>query len=96
MTSRLLKKAVYMEFKVNTEKLIDNVLSNIYKDELVYVRELVSNSIDAKASKINIKIFHEKNIVCFYDNGHGMDASDLEKYIGTIASSSKTNCETIG
>ncbi len=60
-----------------------------------YIRELVQNSIEANASKIVIDVcwplveqYGWKMMVI--DNGHGMKPSEMEKHLGNLASSGKT------
>jgi molecular chaperone HtpG len=88
-------KSIYtMEFKADTKNLLKN-LKSLYKQEDIFVRELVSNSIDAGAKRVFLTFY--KDSLAFADDGCGMDGDDLQKYIGSIACTSKTgNGESIG
>lgn len=58
-----------------------------------YIRELVQNSIEAGATSVEIFPYSKGAIgtrMCIADNGTGMSASDMVKYLGSYNSSSKS------
>lgn len=71
------KKSVNLdEFKFRISSQLKNIIGKeLITDDYVAVFELVKNSFDAYAKKINI-IFGEKNII-IADDGKGMDKEDL-------------------
>jgi len=60
------------KFDADVKRLLNNILTNIYKDDEIFIRELISNSIDAGAQQIKIFSDGNENIV-FTDDGIGMD-----------------------
>ncbi len=91
------------KFKAESKQLLDLMINSIYSSKDIFLRELISNSSDAldkrhfvsltdennKYDKLKIKININKDerTIEIIDNGIGMDATDLEKNLGTIASS---------
>ena len=83
------------EFKSSSKRVLDLMINSIYTNKEIFLRELLSNASDAldklsyKAltdNSINInKADLEINII--RDSGIGMDASELENNLGTIAES---------
>ena len=59
-------------------ELIQTLSSSLYKNAYYVLDELISNSYDADATKVDIKISQERLIL--RDNGAGMDRTDLENY----------------
>jgi molecular chaperone HtpG len=86
---------------VNTENILPIIKKWLYSDHEIFLRELISNSFDAitkrnkialKESldisvngKINITIDEKKKTITISDNGLGMDADEIQKYINQIA-----------
>ena len=66
------------------KKLNSNLINQIAAGEVVddpssIIKELIENSIDAKATKINISIFNSGvDSIIIKDNGSGMSKSDLQ------------------
>ena len=61
-----------------------------------HLRELVQNAIESKATKIDLlnePTLAKKDIfkLCVRDNGEGMTASEMYKYLGSMNSSSKSS-----
>jgi hypothetical protein len=54
------------------ERVFSLLSKDLYKDKLSFVRELIQNSYDAKASKIVIEIDRERKTITFTDDGNGM------------------------
>ncbi len=87
---------------VNTEKLLPIIKKWLYSDKDIFLRELVSNAVDAitklkqvaltsdgkiKAAdpRIDVIIDKKKDTLTISDNGIGMTADEIKKYINQIA-----------
>ena len=91
------------EFKAESKRLLDLMINSIYTHKEIFLRELISNASDAidklnylslneeGISRENLKIeisFDENNkTITIKDNGIGMNESELEENLGTIAKS---------
>ncbi len=83
------------QLKIHSENILPIIKKWLYSDKDIFVRELVSNSCDAilKCKKlegdqdfcIDVKIDAKKKLLTFSDNGIGMTADEVEKYIAQIA-----------
>lgn len=88
--------------KVQTENIFPIIKKFLYSDHEIFLRELVSNAVDASQKikvltqsgenktelgelKIEIKIDSENKTLSVIDNGIGMTADEVEKYINQIA-----------
>ena len=60
-------------------ELIQTLSSSLYKSGYYVLDELISNSYDADATKVEIQISQEKLLI--FDNGIGMDRKGLENYL---------------
>ena len=92
------------EIRINTENIFPIIKKAVYSDHEIFLRELVSNAVDAISKrrmasiagdcencenpKVNISIDREKNILKISDNGIGMSDSEIKKYINQVAFSS--------
>jgi molecular chaperone HtpG len=87
---------------VSTENIFPIIKKFLYSDHEIFLRELVSNSVDAckklqalralgeapsseELSKVQILIDKEAKTIKIVDNGIGMTAEEVEKYINQIA-----------
>lgn len=71
------------------------IFASLYSDNRAPLRELVTNSIDAEATRIDVKI--EKDSISVMDNGEGLTADDMDRIATSIASSIKAeNPDKIG
>ncbi len=84
---------------IEKENIFQIIKENIYDEKDAFIREIISNSRDAivkhqKLSgltdetggyRIDITIDMEKNTIRFEDNGLGMDAEEIERYINNVA-----------
>ena len=80
---------------VNTDNILPVIKKWLYSDKDIFIRELVSNSCDAISKMKQIKpaenyfakvIIDKKNkTLTFSDNGIGMTADEIEKYIAQVA-----------
>ncbi|MBR2967206.1 MAG: molecular chaperone HtpG [Clostridia bacterium] len=107
------------KFKAESQRLLELMINSIYTNKEIFLRELISNASDAidklhfvsltdegasRDFKIEIAIDEKERTLTVIDNGIGMNESDLEDNLGTIASSGtfkfksehKTDEELIG
>ncbi len=90
------------QFKTESKRVLDLMINSIYTNKEIFLRELISNASDATdklkfisltdgevTSDFKITITPDKSArtLTIEDNGIGMTETDLEKNIGTIASS---------
>lgn len=81
--------------KIHTENILPIIKKWLYSEKDIFVRELVSNSCDAMRKlqilgkledpRIDITIDKNAKTITFSDNGIGMTAEEVEKYIAQIA-----------
>lgn len=83
--------------KIHSENILPIIKKWLYSEKDIFVRELVSNACDAISKfrtlcenpseplQIDISIDKEKRTLTFSDNGIGMTAEEVEKYIAQIA-----------
>tara|TARA_Y100001968_G_scaffold321506_1_gene356040 strand:+ start:39550 stop:41457 length:1908 start_codon:yes stop_codon:yes gene_type:complete len=92
------------QIQIHTENIFPIIKKAVYSDHEIFLRELVSNSVDAINKRrmvsmsgeclegdegiINIKINRENKTLTFSDNGIGMTAEEIKKYINQVAFSS--------
>ena len=90
---------------IHTENIFPIIKKSLYTDHEIFLRELISNSVDAiqklkmvsfagevdgelDAPEIQIIIDKEKKTLSISDNGIGMTADEVKKYINQVAFSS--------
>jgi molecular chaperone HtpG len=90
---------------IHTENIFPIIKKSLYTDHEIFLRELVSNAVDAIAKlkmisrsgefsgeirepEINLVIDKEKKTLSVSDNGIGMTADEIKKYINQVAFSS--------
>ncbi|WP_017304279.1 molecular chaperone HtpG [Spirulina subsalsa] len=90
---------------IHTENIFPIIKKSLYTDHEIFLRELISNSVDAIAKlkmisyagevdgdlpepEITINIDKEKKTLSVSDNGIGMTADEVKKYINQVAFSS--------
>ena len=92
------------KIRINTENIFPIIKKAVYSDHEIFLRELVSNSVDAISKRrmasvagecencekpqVNISINKENNTLTISDNGIGMDDKEIKKYINQVAFSS--------
>ena len=101
-------KTVYMQkgnIRVQTENIFPIIKKFLYNEHDIFIRELVSNAIDATQKlktlsslgeakgelgdlKVTLKIDTEKKTLTISDQGIGMTAEEVDKYINQVAFSS--------
>ena len=87
---------------VTTENIFPVIKKFLYSDHEIFLRELVSNAVDATQKlktlaahgefngsldglKVSVSVDKEKGTLTVSDNGIGMTAEDIDKYINQIA-----------
>ncbi|MGB0561504.1 MAG: molecular chaperone HtpG [Spirulinaceae cyanobacterium] len=90
---------------IHTENIFPIIKKSLYTDHEIFLRELVSNSVDAiaklkmvsyagevdgelPAPEITLAVDKEKKTLSITDNGIGMTADEIKKYINQVAFSS--------
>lgn len=90
---------------IHTENIFPIIKKSLYTDHEIFLRELISNGVDAIAKrkmaslagetsgeipepKITLAIDKEKHTLSVSDNGIGMTAEEIKKYINQVAFSS--------
>ncbi|HHT9106386.1 MAG TPA: ATP-binding protein [Candidatus Wujingus californicus] len=72
-----------LRFKVNTA-VVSHLSLGLYRNFARAIKELISNSYDAGATEIKIKLDLDKAEIIVRDNGRGMSLEDIEKKFLTI------------
>src|SRR5215216_2421864 len=92
---------------INTENIFPIIKKFLYSDNEIFLRELVSNSVDACKKmkrlsslghykselgelKIEVRLDANAKTITISDNGNGMTADEIKKYINQIAFSGAT------
>ena len=92
---------------IHTENIFPIIKKFLYSDHEIFLRELVSNAVDASQKikrlsslgeyagelgdlRIDVSFDEKKNTITVSDNGIGMTADDIKKYINQIAFSGAT------
>ena len=89
---------------IHTENIFPIIKKFLYSDHEIFLRELVSNGVDAISkrrmasiagdcesideAKIQISVNRENKSIVISDNGIGMTADEIKKYINQVAFSS--------
>ena len=92
------------KIRINTENIFPIIKKAVYSDHEIFLRELVSNSVDAISKRrmasfagdcencelpqVKITLDREKNTLTISDNGIGMNDEEIKKYINQVAFSS--------
>ncbi len=92
------------KIRINTENIFPIIKKAVYSDHEIFLRELVSNSVDAISKRrmasfagdcencelpqVKISLDREKNTLTISDNGIGMNDEEIKKYINQVAFSS--------
>ncbi|MDH6603923.1 molecular chaperone HtpG [Bacilli bacterium PM5-9] len=91
------------EFKAESKQLLELMINSIYSNKEIFLREIISNASDAidkrqflalqdktlenDSPEIRLEVDKKKRTITITDNGIGMNESDLEENLGTIAHS---------
>jgi molecular chaperone HtpG len=86
------------KLQIHTENIFPIIKKWLYSEHDIFLRELISNSIDAMQKrkalepelkdeelKVQIKVNKKKKTIEVIDNGIGMTATEIKKYINQIA-----------
>ncbi|MEY3962950.1 MAG: molecular chaperone HtpG, partial [Cyanobacteriota bacterium] len=92
------------QIQIHTENIFPIIKKAVYSGHEVFLRELVSNGVDAISKrrmaamagdcsegpepKISIRIDREAKTLTISDNGIGMSADEVKRYINQVAFSS--------
>ncbi len=80
--------------RVGADDALDAVVAQ-FADPLVFLRELVQNSLDASATRIDVNFSHDARsevaAITVIDNGEGMNERIIDNHLLTLFSSSKEN-----
>ncbi len=76
-------KQVELPFKVNKE-VVSHLSLGLYRNFARAIKELISNSYDAGATEVKIKLDLDRGEIIVRDNGRGMSLEDIEKKFLTI------------
>ena len=89
------------QFKTESKRILDLMINSIYTHKEIFLRELISNASDAidkyyftnqghvnsDELEIRIDLDEENRKITISDTGIGMDETDLDENLGTIAQS---------
>jgi molecular chaperone HtpG len=95
------------QLSIHTENIFPIIKKFLYSDHEIFLRELVSNAVDASQKvqklasfgeysgevgelKVTVKLDKEAKTITISDNGIGMTADEIKKYINQIAFSGAT------
>ena len=86
------------QLSIHTENFLPIIKKWLYSDQDIFIRELLSNCCDAIAKRrmvgeypedytpcITVRVDKEHRILSFTDNGVGMTADEVRKYINQVA-----------
>ena len=86
------------QLSIHTENFLPIIKKWLYSDRDIFVRELISNCCDAVAKRrmvgeipedyqprVTVRLDKEHRILSFTDNGVGMTAEEVRKYINQVA-----------
>ncbi|MFU6991495.1 sensor histidine kinase [Pseudomonas paraeruginosa] len=80
-------------FRISSH-LKDIIGRDLVTNQFVAIFELVKNSFDAGAKKVDIEFFPEKQQIVIVDDGHGMSQSDIKNKWLFVAYSEKASTES--
>ena len=76
------------EIKV-ASRIIDYLSSGLYPSPAACLKELINNSYDADASRVDVFVKPDANRIIVEDNGEGMNREEFEKHFKRISESHK-------
>ena len=85
----VIKKYLYSENEIFVRELISNGFDAITKLKKIATQEAIENI--PEDFKINVTIDEKKKTITFSDNGVGLDAEEVQKYINQVAFSGATD-----
>ncbi|MGM9946652.1 molecular chaperone HtpG [Floccifex sp.] len=89
------------QFKTESKRILDLMINSIYTHKEIFLRELISNAsdaidkyyftneghVDSNALEIRLELDKDNRTLTISDTGIGMDETDLDENLGTIAQS---------
>jgi hypothetical protein len=70
-------------------RIVDYLSSGLYKSPAQCLKELINNSFDADATRVDVFIKPDADRIIIEDNGWGMDRADFVKHFSKISESHK-------
>lgn len=70
-------------------RIIDYLSSGLYKDPASCLKELINNSYDADATRVDVFVKPDANQIIIEDNGSGLNREEFEKHFSRISESHK-------
>lgn len=70
-------------------RIIDYLSSGLYESPAACLKELVNNSYDADATRVNMFVKPDADRIIIEDDGHGMNKADFIRHFGRISESYK-------
>lgn len=70
-------------------RIIDYLSSGLYESPAACLKELVNNSYDADATRVNMFVKPDADRIIIEDDGHGMNRTDFIRHFGRISESYK-------
>ncbi len=70
-------------------RIIDYLSSGLYKDPASCLKELINNSYDADATRVDVFVKPDANHIIIEDDGCGMNREEFEKHFSRISESHK-------
>jgi HSP90 family molecular chaperone len=73
------------EIKV-ASRIVDYLSSGLYDSPAACLKELINNSFDADATKVEVFIKPDADRIIIVDDGDGMDRKEFEKHFEVVLS----------
>jgi hypothetical protein len=70
-------------------RIVDYLSSGLYESPAASLKELVNNSFDADATRVDVFVKPDADRIIIEDNGNGMDRAEFEKHFSVISESHK-------
>ena len=70
-------------------RIVDYLSSGLYKSPAACLKELINNSYDADATRVDVFVKPDADRIMIEDNGQGMDRADFERDFSLISDSHK-------
>ncbi len=74
---------------VVASRIVDYLSSGLYKSPAACLKELINNSYDADATRVNLFVKPDADRIIIEDDGLGMDRNEFEKHFRRISESRK-------
>lgn len=74
---------------VVASRIIDYLSSGLYESPAACLKELINNSYDADATRVNMFVKPDADRIIIEDDGHGMNKADFVRHFGRISESYK-------